>query len=177
MVIGIHQKVSCSQTCARPKYALHINFKFQNPFSSNRKESFPVTSKRTNTIHHTCKNPKDQIIGNFHVSKQNVIIPHIFYSKREKKVYQSIRRGPKGYSMQKIKNPLVCQLGQPVNGTSSNPITRINLQNSPKVFRPKSVLLHAFIQERTLYKDRNVCFIIFQHLHNTKQIKFYSSGE
>ena len=57
-----------------------------------------------------------------------------------------------------------------MNGTSCNPITRINLQNSPKVFWPQLVLLHAFIEECTLYKDRHVCFIMFQNLHKKMQI-------
>lgn len=61
---------------------------------------------------------------------------------------------------------LISHLSQPVNGASSNPITRINLQHSPKVFSTKFVLFHTLVQESTLYQDRYIGFIIFKNLHN-----------
>lgn len=149
------------------KYTLLISFKFQNQFQEAKKNHFQSQAvKQIKNTSYMWNNPKGEIFKNIHISKQNVIMPpQIFESKGKK--YQPIYNG---YRVNKKKSPLVRQLSQAVNGTSCNPITRINLQNSPKVFWPQLVLLHAFIEECTLYKDRHVCFIVFQNLHKKMQI-------
>ena len=122
---------------------------FKSHFQVTRNNHFQSQAIKQIKIHHTCETtqrPKGQIIRNIHVSKQNVIMPPQFFdSKRGKSIKLYIKAIECRRWEKKKKNPLLCHLSQAVNGTSRNPINRINLQNSPKVFCPKLVLLHAFI--------------------------------
>lgn len=74
---------------------------------------------------------------------------------------------------------IASHLSQTMNGTSSNSIARIEFHNSPEVFGPELVFLHALVKKSTLYEDWYIWVIMLQHLHKIMQPMslFYPEGQ